>query len=409
MRKTTKDKNVLRALAGEVAAIAILPVQEEKRRLWRTLNALRPERPMLVIDEVPWNEIGITLECEDAECRAYEESLRRTIYRWNHFATDWAVDPFIAVPKAVHNTGFGVTPQVETLKTDPENTISAMYFTNQFRTDADLDKIKTPILSHDAEETARRMDVAHELFDDIVETRLVGFDPSYMSLWDPIAMWMSLEDALHAILERPTYVHEMLERMTRGYLSMLDQAEALDVLCGPQSWINCGGVFTDELPQPGSDLAHPRTRDLWCYSMAQMFSTVSPEIFTEFEVDYVKRLAARFGMAYYGCCDPLDDRIEQVRKIPNVRKVSMSTWANQARGAAAIGKDFVFARKPNPALLAGVTFNEERVRADLTKTVDICREHGTPCEIIFRDISTVRYEPQRLDRLARIAMEVVES
>ena len=65
MAKANKDRDILRTLAGEVAAIAALPIQNEKRRLWRALNALKPERPMVLVEEVPWHEIGITLECED--------------------------------------------------------------------------------------------------------------------------------------------------------------------------------------------------------------------------------------------------------------------------------------------------------------------------------------------------------
>ena len=97
----------------------------------------------------------------------------------------------------------------------------------------------------------------------------------------------------------------------------------------------------------------------------------------------------------------------EVRMIPNVRKVSMSPWVNENRGAAEIGGDFVYSRKPNPALLAMESFHADQIRADLTATRDICEELRCPLEFIQKDISTVRYEPQRLFEWARIAMEVV--
>ena len=142
--------------------------------------------------------------------------------------------------------------------------------------------------------------------------------------------------------------------------------------------------------------------------LAQMFSTVSPAMYDEFEVAYFVRLAERFGLVYYGCCDPLDLKMAQVRKIPNVRKVSMSPWVDQARGAREIRGDYVFSRKPSPAFLATDVFHEDQVRADLQKTVDICRDHGCPCELILKDISTIRYDPARLKRWAEIATEIVE-
>jgi len=175
----------------------------------------------------------------------------------------------------------------------------------------------------------------------------------------------------------------------------------------PQSLIHCTGAYTDELPAAGYDPAAPRTKDIWMFGLAQMLSTVSPAMFKEFEVDYTSRICERFGLVYYGCCDPLDGKMAEVRMIPNVRKVSMSAWSDQERGAAAIGGDYVFSRKPSPAMVAAERFSAEQVRADLVATREICERYGCPLELILKDISTVRYEPRRLTEWARIAMEVV--
>jgi hypothetical protein len=86
----------------------------------------------------------------------------------------------------------------------------------------------------------------------------------------------------------------------------------------------------------------------------------------------------------------------------------MSPWVNQERGAAEIGRDFVFSRKPNPALLAFDAFDQEAVRQDLLVTRQVCEKYHCPLEIILKDISTVRYEPQRLFQWAQIAMQVAE-
>ena len=51
-----KDKEIIQELASAVAEIAAQPVQREKRELWHKLNALKPERPMVMIDQVCWNE-----------------------------------------------------------------------------------------------------------------------------------------------------------------------------------------------------------------------------------------------------------------------------------------------------------------------------------------------------------------
>lgn len=58
---------------------------------------------------------------------------------------------------------------------------------NQFQTEADLEKIRMPQISHDQAGTERRLAVAHELFDGLLVVRPWGADP-HLSLWDPIAM-----------------------------------------------------------------------------------------------------------------------------------------------------------------------------------------------------------------------------
>jgi hypothetical protein len=57
--------------------------------------------------------------------------------------------------------------------------------------------------------------------------------------------------------------------------------------------------------------------------------------------------------------------------------------------------------------LAVNAFDPERVREDLLATRRVCEKHNCPLEIILKDISTVRYQPERLSQWARVAMQVV--
>jgi hypothetical protein len=403
------DVSVIRELAGQVAEIAALPVQATKRDLWRKLNARQAVRPMVMIDQVCWNEMNIgdelTLRCVDAECRGYETELRRLLYQWRHFPVDRVVEPSIRIPKAVHNSNFGLAVQEETAVGDATNAVVSHKYENQFQTEDDLEKIKTPRIAHDADETARRLTVAHELFDGLLESVPCGVTP-YLSLWDPLSTWMGVENALYTMVDRPDFMHRILARMTDGYLSMLDQLETQGLLCAPQSIIHCTGAYTDELPADGYDPERPRTKDIWMFGLAQMLGSVSSDMYREFEVDYSSRICERFGLVYYGCCEPLDRKMDVVRMLPNVRKVSMSPWVDVNRGAAEIAGDYVFSRKPSPALLAPDRFRVDQVREDLVQTRAACEAHGCSLEYILKDLSTVHYEPERLFEWARIAMEI---
>ncbi|HEY3416999.1 MAG TPA: hypothetical protein VGM23_08965 [Armatimonadota bacterium] len=404
------DRHIIRQLAAEVAEIAALPIQEEKKALWRRLNGLQPVRPLVMIDQVCWHEMNVddelTLRCEDAECRQYEEQLRRTRYQWRHFPVDMVVEPLIRVPKAVRNTGFGFSGKERTLG-DPKSGVVSHAYENQFQTDADLDKITLPTVWHDTAETDRRLEVAHTLFDGILEVIPFGHQP-VITVWDPLSAWMGVENALYAIVDRPEFMKELVRRIIAWWMCEQDQLEAQGLLCHHQPLIHCTGAYTDALPAPGFDPDKPRLEDMWAAGLAQMLGTVSPEMYDEFEIEPCLPMFKRFGLIYYGCCDPLDRKMAQVRKIPNVRKISMSPWVDEELGASEIKGDYVFSRKPHPAMLAASEFSAERIREHLQTTVDICARHGCPLELILKDISTVNHQPQRLWTWAEIAMQIVE-
>ena len=409
---STAQRETLRALAGRVAEIAALPDQQETIRLWKRLNGLEPERPMFMIDQIPWHEMDVDEElrcvCDDPFYAGIETDLRRRLYLWRHARADMVVEPYVDVPKTICGAHLGITAEEDVSALDPTNDVVGHLYHDQLRNEDDLEKVRMPEVRLDEEATSRDEERARELFDGILDVRMQGVHPSF-AFWDRIAEWHGVERSLYDLVDRPDFLHRMIGRITTGYHRMLDQLEEQGLLGCPMATIHCTGAWADELPAPGYDPARVRAADLWTFGMAQIFSSVSPAMHEEFEIDYVRPWYERFGLGYYGCCEPLDRKIDLVRTIPNVRKVSMSPWVNVQRGAEAIARDFVFSRKPSPALVATDTMDEDAVRADLAETLDACRASGSPVELILKDISTVRYEPQRLWRWAQIARELVEA
>jgi hypothetical protein len=411
MSINNKDLNIIRELARQVAEIAALPVQKETIALWKNLNKLKPVRGMVMIDQVSWHEMNVndelTLQTEDGFCRGFEWQLRQTLYQWKHMPVDMVVQPFVNVYKAIHGGGFGVGVIEETAVLDPRNSVVGHRYIDQFKTEDDIMKIQMPIISYDENATKQTKEKAQEIFDGILDVRIQGALPGFAP-WDSIVMWHGTNNMIIDMLDRPDFMHKIIGRLTDAYLSMLDQFEEKGLLGSDQDTIHCSGAFTDELPAPGFDPQHPRAKDLWTSGMAQIFSTVSPAMHQEFEIDYAKRWFARFGLGYYGCCEPLDEKIDIIRNLPKVRKISMSPWVDLDKGAERIGRDFVFSRKPNPAFLAWDVWRPEEVEKDLRETKDKCNHYGCPYEFILKDISTVHYQPQRLWEWADIAMRVVK-
>ena len=409
MRSTASDRKVLRELAAQVAQIAALPDNARTIALWKALNGLRAVRPMVAIDQVCWHEMDVdgelSLQCSDDFSRRLETGLRRTLYRWRHMRVDMVVEPVVRMHKVIRSTGFGFGVVQDLAVDDPRNDVVGHYYHDQIRTDEDIARIHAPELGLDEQATAEVEERAHDIFDGLLGIRMEGQLPAYAP-WDILVQWHNPEQVLLDMVDRPEFLRRMAARLTQCHLEMLDQLEEKGLLGWGQDTIHCTGAFTDELPAPGFDESRPRARDLWTFGMSQMFAAVSPAMHEEFELPYLNPWFERFGLGYYGCCEPLDRKISMIRKIPHVRKVSMSPWVDVERGAEGLGEDFVFSRKPSPAFLAWDDWDPEAVERDLRATSDACARHGCALELILKDISTVRYQPQRLWQWADLAMRV---
>ena len=405
-----QDREILRGLAAQVAEIAALPIQEETRNLWKALNGLKPIRPMVLIDQIPWHEMDhegeLVLRTEDEFCGNLETELRRRLYTWKHMRADMVMEPFLDLPKVIRGADFGISAKEELAVTDPRNDVVGHRYFDQLRSEEDLQKIRPPQVILDVAATARTEQIAQEIFDGLLSVRMHGIFP-WANLWDWIIEWRGVEDVLLDLLDRPAFIHALMMRITDFQLDLVDQLEALGLLGCGQTTIHCSGAYTDELPAPGFDSAHPRAKDLWISGMAQIFATVSPAMHQEFELNYANRLYDRFGLVYYGCCEPLHAKIGVVEKIPHLRKISISPWADVERSAREIGGRFVVSRKPNPAFLAGPSWDPGIAEADLRETLRYCQLYGSPVEFILKDISTVCYEPKRLWEWADLAMRIV--
>lgn len=77
------DRSIIRELAKRYKEIAEMDIQKENEKLYRRLNGLDPIRPVVLIDEIPWNQFEgleeLRLLCNGEKERRVEEYLRREI------------------------------------------------------------------------------------------------------------------------------------------------------------------------------------------------------------------------------------------------------------------------------------------------------------------------------------------
>lgn len=408
-----RDKLILRELAERKAEIAALPVQQKRRELWEKLNKLASVKPMVWLFEAPWHEMDVDDElkpvCSSRFCRNIELDLRKEIYYWEHMQGDMVVEPVICVPPCIRDTGFGLTEKSDIARTGSVNSVVSRHFHAQIRDESDIEKIKMPEVTLDREAWDRDCSLLSDIFDGVIPVRKCGIKGTSIAPWDFLVCVTGVEEVLTDMCTRPDYVHKLIDRLTRAYTHRLDRYEELNILSlnNDSSFLGGGYQHTDELPQPDYDPDRIRPCDMWGRTMSQIFSAVSPAMHEEFALQYECRYLNRFGLTYYGCCEPLDKKMGILRKnVPNLRKVSMSPWIDLDEAIENVGTDFVFSLKPNPAVFAEDDWNPRFVRQELETTLE--RLKGLHVEIIMKDISTVRYEPQRLWEWARIACEVSE-
>ena len=181
----------------------------------------------------------------------------------------------------------------------------------------------------------RREAMAHEIFDGILNVRMQGLAPAFAP-WDCDRQWRGAENVLLDLADRPEFMHRIIRAPDRCVSRPARPAEEQGLLVRGQSRIHCTGAYTDELPgcrvrpraAPGEETcgrsAWPRSSRRSPRPCTRSSSSTTPCAGIE-----------RFGLVYYGCCEPLHTKIDLVRSIPHVRKISMSPWVERREGRRA--------------------------------------------------------------------------
>jgi len=403
-----RDYEVLRELGKTIREISELPVQAEKRALWTSNNDLKRTRPMVYMDQLPWSQISKTeemrLSCEDEFLRSIEYYLRQILYRWRHFPCDMVVEKRVEIPMSIHNLKYGISIVENLIRHDDNSEVYSHQYLDQIQNYEQLNALKNDEIWVDTQLDKKRMDICADIFDDILPCKLRGKE-MHCGIWDRIAQIKPAENILYDIIDRPEFITDVVKKLVDLSMSTVDQCEKLGILDPDITLIHCTGAYTNDLPKPENGKV--TSKNIWAFGMAQIFSTVSPAMHDEYEIEFVKPLYERFGLMYYGCCEPLEGKIDIIRKINNVRKISVSPWADVNTCASKIGRDYVLSYKPNPAYIAMGHLSLHDARKEINSAIKAADENCTPIEIILKDVSTVSYNPQVLDEWERMTMDCV--
>jgi hypothetical protein len=411
------DIDILRRLAARKAEIAQLPENLERKRLWYEHDRGTGGRPMILAEafgQGMFEEIFPKdhLKCEDGWARFVEGGLRFDIYQFEELKDDHVVEPYHNVPWSIHVSDYGV--QVVEYDTDNSGKLAAKKWGSPISDlDRDFHKLRPRTYSVDRQATASNKETFERLFGNILTVRIRGMFgglPWSMGMTETAMKLHGLENLMLNTVAHPEGLHRLMAFLCDEHIAYAEwlEEEGLLTLNNENDYMGSGSMaYSRDLPRSGADPDEPlKTKDIWVLVESQETVGIGPTQFEEVFFPYQQKIAEKFGKCYYGCCEPVHNRWHVLKRISNLARVSVSPWADQEFMAAELGTDVVYSRKPNPVQVSTMSFDEDAIRADLRKTVDIAGE--CRLEIVMKDVHTVNGDPRRLPRWVEIAREEVD-
>jgi hypothetical protein len=407
---SSRDRSILRDLARRKLEIAHDPVNAERRNAWYALDAGEGDRTMILAEICGiWDTIASTMElkCAPGPARSLEQMLLTEIYQFEVLKDDHVVEPFTWCNWQVDAGTYGVAEVVH--QPDNDGRLGARNWDPPIKDlDRDFDLLKPRVFNVNRKTSLAEKAKIEELFDGILEVKWRGSFYWTLGMTWMVIRLIGLEQFMLAMYDNPQGLHRLMTFLCEDHLALVDWLErehlySLNNLC---DYIGSGSVgYTQALPRPGRNTgAGVRTEDQWVLLESQETVGVGPDLFAEFIYPYQRRIAARFGRIYYGCCEPVHTRWRILNEMPGLARVSVSPWCDQDYMAGALGRTVVFSRKPNPTLVSTARFDEDAIRYDLRTTCAAARK--CRLEIIMKDVHTVHDDATRLPRWVALAREM---
>jgi hypothetical protein len=403
-----KDVTVLRDLARRYADACAKEVYGERRRLWRDHNSLVRTRPLIYCRWFAC-QCELTepqLQCRDPFFRAHERTLRRFLVH------DWIEDDFVLEPWLTQSATRITPPDglwgVKIARSDRTETRGSWAFDPPLKKPDDIEKLVPPYHRIDEEATERDVSRLHDAIGDLLEIN-IDRGPAWQGwradISTDLAGLRGLEQLMWDMTERPEWLHRLLAFMRDGILAAQQQAEDAGhwhLANHENQAVPCAR----ELPAPKANgESVPRDR-LWIFCASQETTQVSPAMFDEFMLQYQIPIIERFGLAAYGCCEDLTRKIDRLRRIPNLRRIAVTPWADVAACAEQIRDDYVLSWRPSPAEHVCSGLDPDHVRSSVADALRAAR--GCHVDITLKDVETVGGDPHRLRDWVRIVRDTCD-
>ena len=397
---SAKEREILRQLAYKKQTMATSPENNEILKKWFAQSTGQKYAPIvgLMASNFMGEVVAPRLQCESDTARSLEWSLLASMAGRELFGDDTPLYPEFLVDTGASVDPFGV-------KSSLKHADKTLGFHIEPVTD-DLEK-DFGLFLHGSFDISnahaiRLRDAANEVFGDILPARL-SMNALCAPMTNPLVMLIGLENMYTSMYDCPEAFKAVMESACSTYEKAFDALEASGLLL-PTNGLSClpqeSFCLTDELP---SDKV-TSTKQMWGFLECQEFTAASPEMYAEFVRPYMDRLVSRFGLLSYGCCERVDNLLENyLLKWDNLRKLSVSPFNDQHKvGDLIRGRRIVFYSKPRAELLTNPGPLDEDAVINSFKY--ICEAaSGCMLEMNQREAGTIYSDPTRGRRYIELA------
>ena len=411
------ERAYLRELAARQAEYAALPVMAERRRQWFDLNDGKANvRPPFVLEAT--NFMFELLPDRRYRCRSepgkvVEKELIRNTLPHEVYQDDRVVPDTFDITWFMGIDEFGPDVKVSIDHAIDSEGMAVGYGFNFPITNLaeDLPRLRPAVVTADTETTYAWQAFVTDLLGDHLPVVIRLGNHVSMTLTQRLIHLMGMEAFFVACYEEPDAIHGVMAFLRDNALGIMRQQEELGLLSlnnnHQEAWESSLN-YTHLLPAPDFDGEHVRWRDRWNATNLQEATGMRPSMASEFLYPYVHEIARPVGLLYYGCCEAVHQNWDDIRRLPNLKKVSISQWTDeQVMGEALRGTGIVYSRKPNPNFLSvDETLDEEAWAAHIRTTMAAAR--GCATEVLVRDVYTLHHNPDNARRAAKVALEEID-
>lgn len=224
---TNDERSYLRELARKQAEYAALPVMEQRKALWYAHNALRGDRPPVVMELNTFEgDMLPEARCTSPNARWMERAFQRPIINHEMINDDKVVPDYFSIPWQIFIKPYGMDVLVDHAD-DGHGGAVGFRWNHPIKTlKEDFAKLKDDKFWVDRELTQGLVDLAEDVFGDILPVKVENHSLHWhAALSGKIVTLMGMEQMLYALMDEPEGMRALYDYLLDNLLRFITWQE----------------------------------------------------------------------------------------------------------------------------------------------------------------------------------------